>query len=324
MLVSIIVPVYKAEQWLHRCIDSILAQTMPDFELLLIDDGSPDKSGEICDEYAAKDSRVRVFHKKNGGVSSARLKGFKESLGEWVMFVDADDLLVVNALSCLVDNSCGVDIVSGGMKIIRELGDGVEREEDFPKHIKEVGTFEGYFYAKQILDGSRLCSVWRQLIKKDILGVDDFFISEDIKVAEDFIFNIKISHKIRKYRGIPDVVYKYRYYSTNTIQSFVVTAEYIDVYFEELNQIFASKEWNVFRKDIFDYKISWLINYLFVKNIENCKFVREIKAEKKNFSLTIRERLALFLIKFENVNFRRFVWLRYNKFVRIIYNFIKK
>ena len=80
-LVSIIVPVYKAEQWLHRCIDSILAQTMPDFELLLINDGSPDKSGEICDEYAAKDSRIRVFHKENGGVSSARNLGLDNAKG---------------------------------------------------------------------------------------------------------------------------------------------------------------------------------------------------------------------------------------------------
>lgn len=70
--VSIIVPVYNVEAYLHRCIDSILAQTFTDWELLLIDDGSPDRSGEICDEYALKDKRIRVFHKKNGGVSSAR------------------------------------------------------------------------------------------------------------------------------------------------------------------------------------------------------------------------------------------------------------
>lgn len=70
--ISVIVPVYNTEKYLHRCIDSILAQTYTDFELLLIDDGSKDNSGAICDEYAAKDSRVRVFHKENGGVSSAR------------------------------------------------------------------------------------------------------------------------------------------------------------------------------------------------------------------------------------------------------------
>ena len=79
--VSIIVPVYNVEKYLHRCVDSILLQTFTDFELLLIDDGSTDKSVDICDKYALKDSRIRVFHKKNGGVSSARNLGIKKSSG---------------------------------------------------------------------------------------------------------------------------------------------------------------------------------------------------------------------------------------------------
>ena len=89
--VSIIVPVYKAEKYLNRCVDSILAQTFTDFELLLIDDGSPDRSGEICDEYAKKDSRIRVIHKENGGVSSARQRGLDESIGEYTIHADPDD-----------------------------------------------------------------------------------------------------------------------------------------------------------------------------------------------------------------------------------------
>lgn len=89
--VSIIVPVYKAEAYLHRCIDSILAQTFSDFEVLLVDDGSPDRSGYICDEYAEMDSRVRVFHKDNGGVSSARQCGIDNAYGEYTIQVDPDD-----------------------------------------------------------------------------------------------------------------------------------------------------------------------------------------------------------------------------------------
>ena len=90
-LISVIVPVYNAEKYLCRCIDSILAQTYKDFELLLIDDGSKDSSGAICDEYAAKDSRVRVFHKENGGVGFARNVGLDHAQGDWVTFVDSDD-----------------------------------------------------------------------------------------------------------------------------------------------------------------------------------------------------------------------------------------
>ena len=89
--VSVIVPVYKVEKYLPECIDSILAQTFTDFELILVDDGSPDNSGKICDDYAARDSRIRVFHKENGGVSSARNLGLDNVRGAWIAFVDSDD-----------------------------------------------------------------------------------------------------------------------------------------------------------------------------------------------------------------------------------------
>lgn len=89
--ISVIVPVYKAEAYLHRCVDSLLAQTFQDFEILLIDDGSPDRSGEICDEYAKKDKRIRVFHKENGGVSSARQCGIDNAKGEYTIHADPDD-----------------------------------------------------------------------------------------------------------------------------------------------------------------------------------------------------------------------------------------
>ena len=98
---SIIVPVYKAEKYLKRCIDSILAQDCTDWELILVDDGSPDSSDAMCDEYAAHDKRIKVFHKPNGGVSSARNLGLENATGEWIMFVDADDILESNALSTI-------------------------------------------------------------------------------------------------------------------------------------------------------------------------------------------------------------------------------
>lgn len=112
--ISVIVPVYNAEKYLHRCIDSILSQTFTDFELLLIDDGSKDKSGAICDEYAAKDSRVRVFHKENGGVSSARNLGLDYANSEWIAFVDADDSVLPNWLSIFIDNCTESDLVVQG------------------------------------------------------------------------------------------------------------------------------------------------------------------------------------------------------------------
>ena len=89
--ISVIVPVYNVEKYLTQCIESILSQTYQEFELLLIDDGSEDNSGSICDHYSNIDSRVHVFHKENGGVSSARNMGIEHAKGEWVCFVDSDD-----------------------------------------------------------------------------------------------------------------------------------------------------------------------------------------------------------------------------------------
>ena len=116
MVISIIVPVYNTEQYLRRCIDSVLAQTYQDFELLLIDDGSKDSSGAICDEYAAQDTRVRVFHKANGGVSSARNVGLDHARGEWITFVDSDDEVKPNWLDLFcMQISYGVELVSQGL-----------------------------------------------------------------------------------------------------------------------------------------------------------------------------------------------------------------
>lgn len=103
-MITVIVPVYNAEKTINRCIDSILRQTFTDFELLLINDGSTDRSGDICDEYAAMDSRICVFHKENGGVSSARNLGLDNAKGEWVTFIDSDDWLCENFTFNLINS----------------------------------------------------------------------------------------------------------------------------------------------------------------------------------------------------------------------------
>lgn len=124
-LISIIVPVYNTEQYLRRCIDSVLAQTYKDFELLLIDDGSKDSSGAICDEYAAKDARVRVFHKENGGVSDTRNYGLDLAQGKYLMFLDSDDFWLRNdVLEMLIGKAeeNDLDIIRGEYSAMHEDG----------------------------------------------------------------------------------------------------------------------------------------------------------------------------------------------------------
>lgn len=97
-ILSVIIPVYNAERTLAQCVDSVLAQPLEDFEILLVDDGSSDRSGEICNRYVTQNSRVRVFHKPNGGVSFARNMGLDKAQGKWVFFLDSDDTVAYNSL----------------------------------------------------------------------------------------------------------------------------------------------------------------------------------------------------------------------------------
>ena len=113
-LVSVIIPVYKVEPYLRTCVDSVLAQTYENLEVILVDDGSPDNCPAICDEYAAKDSRVRVIHKENGGLSDARNAGLEAAKGEWICFVDSDDAVDENyvgfLLEAAVENDCEIAV----------------------------------------------------------------------------------------------------------------------------------------------------------------------------------------------------------------------
>ena len=115
-IISVIVPVYKAEKYLEKCLDSIVGQTYKDLEIILVDDGSPDSSGRICDKYAENDNRIKVIHKKNGGDSSARNAGFKEATGKYIATIDSDDWIELDAyekmLKKMIENN--VDIVRCG------------------------------------------------------------------------------------------------------------------------------------------------------------------------------------------------------------------
>lgn len=111
-LISVIVPVYNAEKYISKCIDSILSQTFKDFELILINDGSTDNSDLICGKYASIDNRVKVFHKQNGGAGSARNLGVQKAVGDWIMFVDADDWIEPECLDiCSKYISRNIDLI---------------------------------------------------------------------------------------------------------------------------------------------------------------------------------------------------------------------
>lgn len=140
-LISVIVPVYKVEAYLARCVDSILAQTLADFELWLVNDGSPDGCPAMCDAYAAKDSRVRVVHQENGGLSSARNAALERFTGQYVCFVDSDDYIAPDALETMYAalTETGSDVAVGNMRAFDENGE----LRDFYAPVKERAVLEG-------------------------------------------------------------------------------------------------------------------------------------------------------------------------------------
>jgi glycosyltransferase involved in cell wall biosynthesis len=115
ILISVVVPIYKVEPYLHRCINSIINQTYSHLEIILVDDGSPDKCGEICDEYAKQDKRIEVIHQENGGLSDARNKGMSIATGKYISFVDSDDYLVLEAYEILLKEAekYQLDVLTG-------------------------------------------------------------------------------------------------------------------------------------------------------------------------------------------------------------------
>lgn len=166
-LVSVIVPVYCVEDRLRRCVDSILNQTLRDLEVILVDDGSPDGCGAICDEYADRDSRVRVIHKANGGLSSARNAGLEVCRGEYVAFVDSDDWLEADMLQLLLD-SClqyGAQIAECGYRSIYS-----DRTEDSCPDDGEVLQADGLRAVKGLLEWTDFSTVaWNKLYLYNVI-----------------------------------------------------------------------------------------------------------------------------------------------------------
>ena len=130
-MISVVVPVYKVEKYLDKCVQSILAQTYKDFELILVDDGSPDDCPRLCNEYAEKDNRVRVIHKKNGGLSDARNAGVSVAKGEYITFIDSDDYIAIDYLSTLLSlkDKYSSDISVVGMCLFKEGNNPIIRKD---------------------------------------------------------------------------------------------------------------------------------------------------------------------------------------------------
>ena len=287
-LISVIVPVYNTEKYLHRCIDSILAQTFTDFELLLIDDGSKDNSGKICDESAAKDSRVRVFHKENGGASSARNLGLGKAKGEWITFVDSDDTLQKNALDLLYKSSVSsVDAVIA--------------------NAKHSEIIFGEEWIRLLLDCKTRCELWGSLYKRNLMLDKEFEIPYSIVIGEDFLMNIQYALRCKKIKLITDNVYNYTQgESTSLVNSYKLTLEHEKKLLQCMDVILRDRE-TVFAYEIFRKRYLTLERLIFIgKKPYSEEWVKELMKDKKKYreSLGLKE---IVLLSVPCAKFCRFV-----------------
>lgn len=182
--ISVIVPVYNVSPYLEKCLDSILKQTFTDWELLLIDDGSSDDSGTICDQFSEKDQRITVFHQPNSGVSSARNRGIKEVKGDWIAFIDADDWVDNNYLEELYkgtkeENTC---LVCMGYSLVYENPAKISRG-----FIAERKSNNMTFLEKMLCYETSGWCIYAKLYSKSKMG--DVRFDESLRIAEDMLFN---------------------------------------------------------------------------------------------------------------------------------------
>ncbi|MGX2961379.1 glycosyltransferase [Peribacillus sp. JNUCC 23] len=200
--ISIIVPVYKVEPYIHKCIDSILEQTFTDFELILVNDGSPDNCGNICDEYAEQDSRVRVVHKENGGQATARNMALDIATGNYIGFVDSDDWIEPDMYELLynmcINNDC--DIASCTSKIYFNNKTVINGTHPLTIHDRNQAM-------KTMLEGELYDEVvWTKLFKRSLLKDIRFPIGV---MYEDTAFTYKVIHRSEKVCCIGEPKYNY-------------------------------------------------------------------------------------------------------------------
>lgn len=277
-LVSVVVPIYNAERYLQNCIESVLSQVNVDIELLLVDDGSSDNSGNICDEYAIKDDRIRVYHQINGGEISARSTGIRNAAGEYIYFVDADDTILPDTLSTMLSFMVpNTDIVI------------FESDKDCIYSVSE--------YAGALLQFNHW-TVWGKLFRRELFDEYVMAIPRYFKVGGDFLTNLKILKNING--QIICKPYKKYIYNTNNPQSVQVCSklsyEYEKRMIEEVDKIVRALPGAIdVSYKLFKWKMIYLGGMIGLRyKIDyNESWIISLLQEASKYPLSLKERIII-------------------------------
>ena len=301
--VSIIVPVYQVEKYIRQCVDSILGQTFTDFELILVDDGSTDRSGEICDEYAGMDGRVKVIHTENVRAAEARNKGMDQASGNYFMFIDSDDYIAPTMVECLHRSIVkdDADIVSCNYLYSFEN----DREKDFSTNIgSEVLSGTEIFYnRKNDRNYGYWTVVWNKLYKKETFGKVRF---RSGKYYEDEFFANDIYQMDIKIVTIPECLYYYRQHDNSTMRKKNITKSFDMIKaFQERSYVYLKKQqYSDQAYKVLVYSLEYLeeSRRLMADNEEKKKFVqmeartKAIVTQLKKTKISMIKKISLLFI----------------------------
>jgi glycosyltransferase involved in cell wall biosynthesis len=298
-LVSVIIPIYKVEQYLQECVDSVIAQTYTNLEIILVDDGSPDKCPEICDEYAKQDNRIKVIHKTNGGLSDARNAGIEIAKGEYMSFVDSDDVIHNQMIEVLMKPI----LEDKGLKMsacqFLKFDDGKEFDKNQEIKQVEIIDFREYF-TKRIWT-----TAWGKVYEKSLFETIQYPVG---RLHEDEFTTYKICYEAKKvaYTESQLLFYRQREGSImNAISVKRITDTY-DALKERVDFFLAKKEKELYAKYLFHFAGVYYLFYNTDRNHDDVNSV--LKQWKKDFSLyskknfTLKQKINFFLFK----NFPRF------------------
>ncbi|MBD1427778.1 glycosyltransferase family 2 protein [Sphingobacterium arenae] len=250
-LISIVVPIYNSEEFLDRCLKSLVSQSFKAIEIILVNDGSSDSSGNICSTWSKKDSRIKVIHKENEGVTIARKVGLENCTGEWVSFVDSDDELFERSIELLFNHvDEDTDMVCGSLKYTGPFK--FKREYTYAK-------LNGVQYSKKLLRKYVTWGPFGRLTRISLFDLNSFNISSKITHGEDFIMNLRLGYNAKQITLIPDHVYHYMWRPSSAIsKNPMLSRSYRKRYKNEINSSIPTK----YRRELaFEITNFWISRY---------------------------------------------------------------
>lgn len=282
--ISVIIPVYKVEKYLNRCVDSVINQTYKDLEIILVDDGSPDECPKICDEYAAKDSRIKVLHKPNGGVSSARNAGLDIASGDYITFVDADDYIEICAYEKMIKRAEDKDVDVLLCDCVKDYGEKTElyshnirsgyynRNDLESEYFKHLIMMENVEYPATI-------SNWLLLFKRSLLNAEQKIkYVEGVRFSEDLLFGAELMYHANSFYYMKgEAYYRYAINPDSATHSFKKDKwnDYLKLYHEAKSYFLPNEKYD------FAHQIDLMLLFFIYNVIGDVKNSDLAKNEKK-------------------------------------------